>query len=580
MNEVEEIKDRLDIVDIISGYLTLKRAGTNFKANCPFHNEKTPSFMVNPERQIFKCFGCGESGDIYSFIEKMEGLDFYNTLKLLADRAGVKLERDSISFGGREHHADKKTRLFEANEWAKKVYHKILTDHPKAERAREYLKKRGLTEITIKEFEIGYAPKSWDFLIKFLKSKKFTEIEMVDAGLAIKGDRGKCYDRFRGRVVFPINNIMGSTIAFTSRILDDADPNAGAKYINSSESEIYKKGKTIYGLDKAKLKIKEKDLSIFVEGNMDVISCHQAGFTNVVATSGTAITADQIKILARYSSMIAFCFDSDKAGILAMKKAVRLALANDVATKIIALPAPFKDPDETIKSDPKLFEKAIQTAKPSLEYWIDLLIETNPDLDILTKKSIAKEILPVIKNTVSEIEREHYIRYLAKKIDISESSLIDTLSKAKNDTELPAKTAIAEKTKSLSFTTTEKIIGLLWAKEDLIKTFLNKPVNLEPGDNNFLSFCQMLSEKKLGREAIKPEDELALNQLAMSILTEIGSEDQEILEQELLFQIGKLKSEQNEQLRKDFAKKIEEAERKNNKADLKKLLEEFTALIK
>ena len=580
MNEVEEIKDRLDIVDIISGYLTLKRAGSNFKANCPFHHEKTPSMMINPERQIFKCFGCGESGDIYTFIEKMEGLDFYNTLKLLADKAGVKLERDSVNFGGQEHKADKKTRIFEVNEWTKKVYHKILTDHPKAEKAREYLEKRGLTLKTIKEFEIGYAPKSWDFLVKFLKSKKYTEIEMADSGVVIRGERGKFYDRFRGRIVFPINNIMGSTIAFTSRILDDSDPQAGAKYINSSESEIYKKGKTIYGLDKAKLIIKEKDLSIFVEGNMDVISCHQAGFTNVVATSGTAITVDQIKILMRYSSTIGFCFDSDRAGILAMKKAVRLALANDVATKIIALPAPHKDPDEAIKKDPALFEEAIKEAKPSLEHWIDLLIKENPQLDILAKKNIAREILPVIKNTVSDIEREHYLRYLSKKIDVSESSLIDALAKAKNDAEFSPKDDQPEKKKSASLATIEKIIGLLWIKEDLIKKLKNESVDFSATDTHLASFSQMLSARKINKEEIKPDDEIVLNQLAMSVLEDIGSEDDEILEQEFCFQLGKLKLEKNENLRKDFARKIEEAEKNNNKADLKKLLEEFTALIK
>ncbi len=430
-NQVQEVKDRADIVEIISSYLTLRKAGVNFKANCPFHNEKTPSLMISQERQSFKCFGCGEGGDVITFIEKIEGLDFYNSLKLLAERVGVELKTNSIKFGDHEFKADQKTRLFEINEWAKKVYHKILVDHPKAEKARDYLKKRGLSKKTIEEFEIGYAPNSWDFLLRFLLNKKYSEEEIVAAGVGIKAERGKVYDRFRGRIIFPINNIMGNTIAFTSRILED--DGKSAKYINSAESAIYIKGKTIYGLDRAKMAIKEKDLAVLVEGQMDVIACHQAGFNNTVATSGTALTLDQLQILSRYTSTIALSFDGDNAGQTAMKRAIRIALQNDISTKIIYLPKEFKDPDEAIKSDAKIWAEAVKKAKPSLQYWIDSLISAAPEMSVDDKKKIAKEILPAIKIAASAIEKEHYIRYLAGKLLISEQSLIAALEKTKED---------------------------------------------------------------------------------------------------------------------------------------------------
>ncbi|MDO8444155.1 MAG: DNA primase, partial [bacterium] len=391
-SQVQEVKEKNDIIEVIGSYLTLKKAGVNYKAVCPFHSEKSPSFMINPERQTFKCFGCSEGGDVITFVEKMEGLDFYNALKLLAEKAGVQLKSNSVQYGSNVHSADKKTRSFEINEWAAKVYNKILTDHPKADPARKYLEKRGLSAETIKNFNIGYAPDSWDFILRFLISKKYTEAEAVEAGVAIRSERGKIYDRFRGRIVFPICNPMGATVAFTARILEipGKPTDTGAKYLNSSESAIYTKGKVIYGLDRAKMAIKEADLAIIVEGNMDVIACHQHGFKNVVASSGTAATLDQLKILSRYASEIAFCFDTDTAGQTAMKRAVKIALANDISTKIITT-EPFKDADEAIKADPKNWQKMVASAKPSLEYWIDQLVVQNPKMEVSDKKKIAKE---------------------------------------------------------------------------------------------------------------------------------------------------------------------------------------------
>lgn len=573
-NQVTEVKERNDIVEIISTYLTLKKAGANFKANCPFHNEKTPSFMISPERQTFKCFGCGEGGDVITFVEKMEGLDFYNALKLLAERAGITLKSNSIRYNNSEHSADKKTRIFEINDWAAKVYAKLLLTHPKAEKARQYLKDRGLSQATIEKFEIGYAPNSWDFLLRFLASKGYTDKEAVEAGVAVSSERGKIYDRFRGRIIFPINSPMGATIAFTSRILED-DGNGGAKYINSAESPIYIKGKTIYGLDKAKMAIKEADLAIMVEGNMDVIACHQAGFANVVATSGTALTLDQLKILSRYAAEIAFCFDSDNAGQTAMKRAVRMALANDISVKIIST-EPYKDPDEAIKTDPKNWVKAVESAKPALEYWINLLLEKTEKLDVSAKKKIAKEILPVIKNTFSEIEKESYIKYLAQKLNVSEKSLVEALDKTKQDREF-AKNEENITTKKEKLTIEEKIIGLVWSNLDLV----NK-VNLEfeITDARFKDFWQMIRDKNISKEKISSSDAIMFNNLALLSLENINESDEENVLQELNYLIGRLRSERRDETKEQYARKIEAAERAGDKELVKKLLKEFSGLIK
>lgn len=575
MDEIDQIKERLDIVEVISSYLTLKKAGSNLKANCPFHNEKTPSFMISPERQTFKCFGCGEGGDVFTFVEKMEGLDFYNVLKLLAERAGVKLERRSFKRGEIEYKSDLKTRIYEINDWAKKLYHKVLVDHPKAEHARTYLNGRGLTEKTIKEFELGYAPDSWDFLIKFLEKKKYTQDEIIKAGVAIRNDRGGVYDRFRGRIIYPINNIMGSTIAFTSRILKDGGKSA--KYINSSESPIYIKGKTIFGLDKAKLPIKESGLAIFVEGNMDVITCHQSGFKNVVATSGTAITEDQLKILSRYAETIGFSFDSDEAGFAAMKKAIRLSLKNDIASKIIALQKPFKDPDEAIKSDPKNWLKAVENAKPSMEYWIDLLISKEPDLGVLTKKKIAKEILPVIKTIYSDIEKEYYIKYLSSKIIISEKSLWSALEKSKSDKEIDNKKEDEFQNKP-KLTLEEKILGFIWVSPELLSIC---PKNIMPmlEKEELKSYCQMLRKGKI-LETLEGNEKNLLSQYELVLRNDYEFKDTDSIKNEFLFLIGRMKAERTERIKSDFALKIQHAEEEGDREKLKLLLQEFSSLIK
>jgi DNA primase len=422
--------------------------------------------MVSSEKQIFKCFGCNEGGDIFSFLMKIEGLGFGDALKTLADRAGVKLKREHFERLKTGEQPGQKTRLFQLNELAAKLYHKILTDHPQAKIAREYLEARGINQKTISEFNLGYAPKSWDLLIRFAESRGFSEKELILAGLAVRKDRQTAagernsYDRFRERIVFPIDNVLGNPVAFTGRLLADSD-NA-PKYLNSSESPIYHKSLIIYGLDKAKLKIKELDLAVIVEGNMDVIACHQAGFQNVVAVSGTSLTREMLVALSRYTNDIAFSFDNDSAGKMAARRAITLAGELELNAKIINLPGKYKDPDEAIKADPKNWQEAIATARPVLE---DLIKKSVTEkMEIADKKRAVKEILPLIKTLKSKTESDHYIKMLSQALLISEGTLRDDLKRAKVESSNKKEAVVGEAKKT---TDSDILLAICAGKSDL-----------------------------------------------------------------------------------------------------------------
>ncbi|MEI8143728.1 MAG: DNA primase [Candidatus Berkelbacteria bacterium] len=533
------------------------------------HSYLTPSFMVA---------NCGEGGDVITFIEKIEGLDFYNALKMLADRAGIILKNDSVKYGDNEHHSDQKTKIFEINEWAKKVYHKLFLDHPKAEKARKYIyEKRGLSEKTVADFEIGYAPDSWDFLLRFLRHKKYEDADIILAGLAIKSERGKVYDRFRGRIVFPINNIIGNTIAFTTRILEDSAEQA--KYMNSAESSVYIKGKTIYGLDKAKMKIKEKNMAILVEGNMDVIACHQAGYENVVAVSGTALTENQLKTLTRYAPTIALCFDMDNAGQIALSRAVRIALANDISTKVISLPDGIKDPDEAIKKDLKIWDKAVNDAEPSMQYLIDKLAPPNLKLSIDRKKQVVKEILPTIKIIFSDIEKEHYLKYLAQRLDVSESSLAKAISTTKTDTEFRKSAPEPAPAKQKKLDNIAKILALVWYDQKLLAKISHEldQVEVEPVAAEFL---QMIISGQIDRDKLKPETISLLDQWVIEAMEEIDKSAENYVENELVYLLARERTLQKEDIKESFARKIKQAEEAGDTKKIKELVEEFSRLIK
>lgn len=430
--DIDEIKQRLDIVEVIQSYVPLKRAGSSFKGLCPFHQEKSPSFMVTPAKQRWHCFGtCGEGGDVFTFIQKIEGLSFYDTKILLAERTGVKIQKRFVKPG---ETPDVKDRLRELLDISTKFFHKILTDHPKAQIARDYVKKRELLKETVDAFQLGYAPESWDTLTKFLDTKGFTKQEMVASGMVIfNQERKSYYDRFRNRFMIPLRDTFGNVVGFTARAIGENYD--GGKYINTPQTMLYDKSKVVFGLYEAKQAIKDAGYAVIVEGNMDVISSHQAGVKPVVAISGTAFTKDQIdffqmSILKRFTPTLIFSFDADAAGMAASRKGVELALKNNMQVKMLVLPF-GKDPDECIKKDVNAWKQAIADARPMLEEIIRRSVKKHDPYSAQGKKAIQEDVLSVMSYVSNDVEIAHYIRILSDEIQTPSQILFEELEKIK-----------------------------------------------------------------------------------------------------------------------------------------------------
>ncbi len=422
---ISEIKDRLNIVDVLSSYIQLKKSGTNFKAPCPFHHEKTASFMVSPSKQIWHCFGCGEGGDIFGFVMKYENIEFAEALKTLAEKAGVELPKYTA-----ENVAENKyqTTLLKINEWTAKYYSQILEKSSLAKEAREYLNKRGLSLETINDWQIGFAPNEFHLLEEFLLKKGYSHKELQDAGVVSKSSRGDYFDRFFNRITFPIKNYSGDVVGFTARTMG-SDPKI-AKYINTAETAVYNKSRIIFGLYQAKQQIRKEDCSIIVEGNMDVITCHQAGFKNVVASSGTAFTYEQLQTLSRLTKNLKFSFDTDAAGLSATRRTLDLALQQGFNVYIVKISG-AKDPDELIKKDPKLFAQAIEEAPLYLDYYFEKAFINYDPSSVSEKKRIAAELLPLIRQLSDPLETEHYTRMLAQRLNVAEKTIYEILAKTK-----------------------------------------------------------------------------------------------------------------------------------------------------
>lgn len=466
--QVDEIKARIDIVDLISEYIRLKQAGTNnWRALCPFHNEKTPSFMVSREKQIFHCFGCSEGGDIFSFVQKIEGMDFPEALRLLAQKAGVKLIAQDPKV------ASQKNRLLDICQAAANFWHDSLENTPGGKKIKEdYLKKaRKLSDETIEKFHLGYATDSWDNLLNFLKSKGFKEEEIFLAGLTVKKDRGQgFYDRFRGRLMFPINNAHGSPIGFTGRILKP-DEKSG-KYINTPQTLIYNKSLVIFNLDNAKESIRQDGFAVVVEGQMDVVTVDQVGTHNVVASSGTAFTLDQIKFLKRYTSEIRIAFDMDVAGESAAKRGIDLALTEEMNVKVIVLPE-GKDPDECIKNNVEDWKRAVKNAKSVMEYYFDQTLGRVDLNKVEGKKEAAKILLPVIVKIGNQVEQTHWLQKLAETLNVSESILRETL--LANQNKKPSSTPQVESTGQNELVHKDRVLMLV---EQILALSLKYSINI------------------------------------------------------------------------------------------------------
>ena len=416
-NPVEEIKRKIDIVEFVGSFIALKKAGRNFKAICPFHNEKSPSFIVSPERQIWHCFGsCGEGGDIVKFLMKWENITFFEALKELAKKTGVKLK--NVTFDDKVY--KKKERYYNMNLLASEFFQYVLNKSKFGGKALDYLKGRDIDRNVAEKFRLGYSPVSWDSLRKFLKKKKFEEEEMLENGLLVKSEKGGFYDRFRGRLMFPIMDNRDRVIGFSGRILEGKMDEA--KYINTPETPIYHKRETLYGINVALPEIKKEKNAYLVEGEFDMITPYMHGFKNFVAIKGSALTADQLMLLKRFTPKLTLIFDNDEAGVEAAKRAIEEAEKLDVELAVVNFDF-AKDPDEAARNDEVAFKKTIANPISIYDFIIDEAVKKYSLADAFGKKKIGDEVIPYIERIANPIVKSHYVKKLSRLLDVPESTL-------------------------------------------------------------------------------------------------------------------------------------------------------------
>lgn len=588
MQPSDEIKSRLDIVDIIKEYIQLKAVGSNFSALSPFNNEKTPSFMVSPEKQIWHCFSSGKGGDLISFVMEIEGINFVEALRILAPKAGVTLQRQDPKL------ASERNRLLDIMEVASNYYHQVLFSSNQSEYARNYLKERQLTEETLIDWKVGFSIDSWNDLVDFLRKRGYKDAEIVKAGLANqKKGSYNLYNRFRDRVMFPISNVNGDIVAFTARVRPDKEEGEiMGKYINSPQTLIYNKSKIIFGLDKAKIEIRSSDLAVVVEGQMDVVTAHQNGFKNVVGSSGTAFTEDQLRLIKRYTNNIAFAFDMDNAGQIATDRAIKGAMAMDMNIKVLILPE-GKDPDDFLKKDPQEWQNLVDNAKSSMSYYFDKIFSAVDMESVDGKREVVKKILPIINNLKNLVEKDFWLKKLSQDVGVDEKYLREALNGIENQRGRYNKEEVVREEKEVRKISDEE------KKEEYLLTVLIKfPIFLEHvvtnidkalifGENNKLLYNSLiiyyndekstfnfedfkkyleLSDLENKNEQIKLLDKLVIS--AEGNFEELNEKEakKEILNIIILLKKGYLKK-----VIKTIERQMSIAEKDNNKEEIEKL---------
>ncbi len=423
---IDEIKNRLNIVDVVQGYIKLHKAGANYRAVCPFHSEKKPSFFVSPVRQIWHCFGCGKGGSIFNFVMEIEGVEFGDALRILAQKAGVELKRQDPKI------KTERRQLYEICELSCRFFEKQLESNLQGKEAKKYLLERGIKEESIKKWRLGYSPNVWRGLSDFLVSKGYKREEIERAGLALKSEKGgDYYDCFRGRIIFPVFNLSSQVIGFGGRVFAEKtrpDGQEEAKYINTPSTLLYDKSQTLYGLNKAGIEIRKKDACILVEGYVDVIMVNQAGFENVVATSGTALTNYQLKILKRYSENLITAFDMDVAGDSATKRGIDLAQAQGFNIKVVTMPEDL-DPADVVLKDAGMWDSLVKNAKTIHDFYFENTLSRFDRNTLEGKKGISKTLLPLIKRIPNKIEQSLWLQRLAGVLRVKEEDVLEELQK-------------------------------------------------------------------------------------------------------------------------------------------------------
>ncbi len=489
MDPKDEIKDKIDIAELIAEYLTLKPSGTHsFKGLCPFHGEKTPSFHVSTDKQIWHCFGCNEGGDCFSFVQRMEGMSFPESLIHLGKKVGVEVKRFSTTEG------NQKQRLLAMHELAEKFYRKVLSDSEGSKQARAYVDDRGMGEELLQTFAIGYAPDEWDRLCTLLIKRGYSDAEIVLAGLGMKKKRGVgVIDRFRNRIMIPLRDHHGNTVGFTARSMP-GDDKAGPKYMNSPQTPIYNKSQLVYGLDLAKQPAKHAGFIIVTEGNLDVVASHKADVKNIVASSGTALTDDQLKLLKRYTGTIVFAFDSDAAGFAAAKKGMTLARGRELDIRAAILPDDVKDPDELVQKDAGAWKQLTENSVPIMEFLISHVTKGKDLSKVDDKRAVGKELLPAISEVQDVVEREHWLQKVSDLLKVDIKALRDSITPKK---EVKATGAKIKKPEVEKMSKEDRIgllvFGYLLTTED--KEILERTKDYRPSSELWITLYKILEEE-------------------------------------------------------------------------------------
>ena len=583
-NNAETIKSQIDIVSLVSQYVEIKKSGSNYKGLCPFHNEKGASFMVNQNLQIYKCFGCGESGDVISFVQKIEGLDFKSTIKFLSEKYGIKIEIEKET----SENKDKK-RLYEINNLALEFFQYILNSHPSGKIAKDYLtEKRKLNEATVKEFQIGYAPKGWNNLTDLLKKRGFTQQEIISSSLGVSKKNGGVYDKFRGRVVFPYFSLDGKCIGFMGRTIFNEDP----KYLNSSETLVFKKGEFLYGLNKTKLELK-KHGAILVEGTLDFLKPYQYGIKNLCATSGTALTPKQLELLKRYTDKIFFCFDSDNAGVNAILKGIEISDKYSFDVRVLQIPKPYKDLDEYFDSKP---EEAVNISQSSIninDFFLSYLYKKYGIEEASSKNKIINEFRNFYQKINNEVTKNHYLKKVSEDLDLDQNIVLKSLNQ---NLEIPIK-----EVSSYSPNPQKTEVGVKYnSKEAFFMSVLLKsgidsynPIVLKLSDESFeepllrnlyikyRSYSQNnkgpIDIRQFSNTLNEGENKLLENLTLLDIEIDLSSDEKINNELEKLSDL--LIANYKKRQIKDITQKLKKAEKEKDTNKVKILMEELNQLI-
>jgi len=525
LSPIEEIKNRLNIVDVIGSYIKLKKTGANFRALCPFHSEKNASFFVSPTRQIWHCFGCAKGGDVFKFIMEIEGVEFGDALRILAQRTGVELKPQSKELKTERNH------FYEILELATKFFQTQLEKSQSGKETKEYLLKRGISEKSIGGWRLGYSPSAWSPLTDFLSSQGFKREEIEKAGLAIKTEKNTFYDRFRGRIIFPVFDLNSQVVGFGGRVFKS---DSEAKYVNTPNTLLYDKSKVLYGLNEAKVEIRKKDCCILVEGYTDVILSHQAGVKNVVSTSGTALTPYQLSLLKRYSQNLILSFDMDLGGDFATKRGIDLAQIEGFNIKVTILPKE-KDPADIISQNQKEWEKIIEKAKPIVDFYFETTFSNHNPKILEGKKEISKILLPVLKRIPNQIEKSYWVSELAKRLEVKEKDVEEELQKMKLEAPIQEVQGSAPAPKTRKELLEERCLSLVFKNQkniDLIKenqiqyfspkvreilSAVKEKKNFESLPSEILEFYNILCLKaeveEIKEDEILPEIDFCLNEI-------------------------------------------------------------------